>query len=43
MFEKIRPESQCSEGYGKNSSVWKDKVRIIMFGKIGPEFQRLKR
>ena len=43
MFERIRPDCQCLVGYSKNSNVWKDTVRIIMFGKIGPEFQRLKR
>ena len=25
---------------GQNSNVWKDKMRIPMFNKIGPEFQR---
>ena len=33
-FGQIRPEFQCWEGYDQNSNVWKDKVRIPMFGKI---------
>ena len=32
------PEFQCLEGQDKNSNVWKDRVRIPMFIKIGLEF-----
>ena len=38
MLEKIRPEFQCLERKGQNSNVWKDKVRIPMFGRIRSEF-----
>ena len=33
MFGRIRSEFQFLEGKGQNSNVWKDKVRIPMFGK----------
>ena len=42
VFKRIRPDCQCLVGNSTNSNLWKDTVRIIMFGKIGPEFQRLK-
>ena len=38
MFGKIRSKFQCLDGLGQNSNVWKDKVRIPMFERIGPEF-----
>ena len=47
MFGKIRYEFQCLEGWDKNSSVWKDnrksnvrknKIKILMFGRIRYEF-----
>ena len=44
MFGGIRPEIQYLKGEGENgSSVWKDKVRILMFGRIRSEFQCLDR
>ena len=42
MFRRTRSEFQCLEGLGQNSNVWKDKVRILMFGRIGSKFQGLK-
>ena len=30
------------EGKDKNSNVWKEKIRMIMFGNIRQKFQRLK-
>ena len=41
MFGRIRPEFQCFDGYAQNSNVnvWKDKVRILMFGQICSEFK----
>ena len=36
-----RSEIQCLEGLGQNSNVWKGKVRIPMFGRVGPEIQYL--
>ena len=33
---------QFLEGLGQNSNVWKDKVRIPIFGRMGPKFQGLK-
>ena len=41
MFERIRPEFQCLEGEGQNSSVWKDTTRILRFGRVRSEFQCL--
>ena len=38
MFGRIR----CVEGYGENSRVWKKKTRILMLGRVRPEFQYLK-
>ena len=38
MFGKIRKEFQCLKGKGQNRNVWKDKVTIQVFGRIGPEF-----
>ena len=38
MFEGIRPEFQCLEGYRQNSNVWKERDRILMFGGIRREF-----
>ena len=48
MFGRIGPEFHYSEGEGQNfcclealghnSNVWKDKVKIEKFGRIGPEF-----
>ena len=43
MFERIRSELQCLEKQDQNSSVWKDKVTIPMFGTISVEFQCLER
>ena len=34
MFKKIRGESQCIKGKGRNSNFYKDKVRISMFQRI---------
>ena len=42
MFGGIRSEIQYLKE-GKNGSVWKDKVRILMFGRIRSEFQCLDR
>ena len=33
-FGKIRKESKCLKGKGKNSSVWKDRARIPVLGGI---------
>ena len=41
MFGQIRSEFHGVERKGLNSNVWKDKVRILMFGRIRSEFQRL--
>ena len=41
MFIKIGPECHCLKGQGWNSNVYKDGARIIMFEKIGLEFQCL--
>ena len=41
MFGAIRAEFKCLKGYGQNSNVWKDKLRILMFEKTGSEFQSL--
>ena len=30
-------------GYGQNSNFWKDRLRILMFGRIRSEFQCLKK
>ena len=38
MFGSIRSEFRCTERLGQNCNVWKDKVRIQMFGRIRPEF-----
>ena len=43
MFGRIRKELQCFKGYGYNSNIWKDKVRIPVFGRIGPDFQCLEK
>ena len=37
MFGSILSELQCWEGYGQISNVWKDMVRIPMFGKVRSE------
>ena len=37
MFERIRPEFQCLEGLGQNSSVWKDRARIPTSGSVRKE------
>ena len=43
MFMKIGPECHCLKGQGWNSNVYKeDGARIIMFEKIGLEFQCFK-
>ena len=34
MFRRIREKFQCLEGKDKNSNVSKDKIRILMFGRI---------
>ena len=39
MLVRIRPEFQYLQKRGQNSNVRKDKIRIAMFTKIGPEFQ----
>ena len=39
MFRRIRSQFECLTGLGHNSIVWKDKVRIPMFGRIRPESQ----
>ena len=39
MFGTIRSEFQSLERLGQNSNVWKGKVRIPMFGRVGPEIQ----
>ena len=41
MFGRIRPESQCFEGYGQNSNVSKDETKIPKFGRIKSEIQCL--
>ena len=41
MFERIRPEFQCLEGEDQKYNVWKDKVRIPVFGRVRSEFQCL--
>ena len=38
MFGRIKSEFQCLKALRQNSNVWKDKVRIPMFGRIAPEF-----
>ena len=38
MIQKIKTKFQCFKGKGQNSNVLKEKVTIIMFGRIGPEF-----
>ena len=43
MSGRIRSEFQYLVRYGENSSVWKDKARIPMFGKIDSELQCLER
>ena len=37
MFGSIWSELQCLEGYGQMSNVWKDMVKIPMFGRIRSE------
>ena len=39
MLGRIGSEFQCLTKYGQNFNVRKDKIRIPMFNKIGPEFQ----
>ena len=39
MLGRIRSEFQYLQKLGQNASVRKDKIRIPMFKKIGPEFQ----
>ena len=34
MFGRIRSEYQCQDRGGKICNVWKDKVRIPVFGRI---------
>ena len=34
MFGTKGPEFQCVERYVQNSNVWKDRARILMFGRI---------
>ena len=34
MFGRIRSKFQCLEGSGQSSNVWRDKVRISIFGRI---------
>ena len=41
MFGRKRKQFKGLKGYGQNSSVWKDKVRMLMFKRIRPEFQCL--
>ena len=41
MFERRSSEFQYLEGYGQNSNVWKNKVRILMSGRLSWEFQCL--
>ena len=41
MCIKITPEFQWLEGQDKSSNVWKDKVGIPVFIKIGLEFHSL--
>ena len=43
MFESIRPEIQCLEGQGQNSSVWKGKIRIPIIWKDKVESPMLKK
>ena len=38
MFGRITREFQCFEGEGQNYKVWKEWTRVLMFGRIGPEF-----
>ena len=39
MFGGIGAEFQCLQQQDKNSSDWKDKVRILTFRRIRSEFQ----
>ena len=39
MFECRELEFQCLKGDGRKSNVNKNRARIPMFQKIGPEFQ----
>ena len=41
MLGRITSEFECLEGQDQNSNVWNDRSGIPMFGRIGPEFQRL--
>ena len=39
MFGRIRSEvNQCLQQQGKNSNIWKDKIKIPTFMKIGLEY-----
>ena len=35
MFQRIRSELQCLKGREKNSNIWKKRIRIPMFGRMG--------
>ena len=37
VFGRIRWEFQCLEVYGQNCNVWKDMLRIGMFGRVRSE------
>ena len=43
MVARIRSEFYCLEQWDKNSSVWKNKRGILMYGRITQEFKCLKR
>ena len=39
MFERKGPKIQCKKGKGQNSNVRKQRAGILMFKRIGQEFQ----
>ena len=43
MFERKGPRIQCKKGKGQNSNVRKQRAGILMFKRIGQEFQWLER
>ena len=42
MFGRIRNEFQYLEGWDKNSNVWKNKRRILIFGRIAKENNKIR-
>ena len=43
MVARIRSEFYCLEQWHQNSSVWKNKRGILMYGRITQEFKCLER